>query len=268
MNKSEVKEYWEDRAKKSENNPNATTDDFYLRKLEIKTLKRYIMKYLDKSKDTFKILDLGCGDGFTTINLLKELPKNASIVGCDYSQNMINIADYNKNNLSEEFQKRIEFSVGDATNIDIDFDHNQFDFVITDRCLINLTNEKDQFRAIEGLHKLLIPGGFYLGIENFMDGQYNLNNIRKELALPEIPVRWHNLFFELDQYVNFVSSLFTFHQIVNFSSSYYYATRVIYSKYASLTDQTLDYHHEIHQLAIDLPEMGNFSPIKLTINRK
>ena len=29
-----------------------------------------------------------------------------------------------------------------------------------------------------------------------------------------------------------------------------------------------DYHHEIHQLAVDLPAIGNVSPIKLITMRK
>jgi hypothetical protein len=33
-----------------------------------------------------------------------------------------------------------------------------------------------------------------MAIENFVEGQKNMNALRR-LSLPDIPVRWHNLFF-------------------------------------------------------------------------
>ncbi len=81
-------------------------------------------------------------------------------------------------------------------------------------------------------------------------------------------MRWHNLFFKEDEFVETLQPLYADIKIVNFSSAYYYATRVIYSKYCQMLGVEPDYRHELHQLAVDLPPFGMFSPIKLAILTK
>jgi hypothetical protein len=56
--------------------------------------------------------------------------------------------------------------------------------------------------------------------------------------------------------------------ISDFSSSYYFATRVIYSKMCQMRSEKPDYDHDIHRLAIDLPDAGCFSPIRVAVLRK
>jgi hypothetical protein len=51
----------------------------------------------------------------------------------------------------------------------------------------------------------------------------------------------------------------------DFSSAYYLATRVIYSKFCALEGTPPDYRHPIHELSTKLPAVGDFSPIKLFI---
>ena len=66
-----IKEYWEQRAKENADSPQATTDDVYLRKLEISTLVDTI-KNLSLPENS-SVLDVGCGDGYTTFHVAKEL---------------------------------------------------------------------------------------------------------------------------------------------------------------------------------------------------
>lgn len=263
--KMKIQQYWDDRAKGAQLNPNATTDDVFLRELEIRTFEKAIKEL--KKKDPY-ILDLGCGDGFTTLGLSKKL-KGARFLGIDYSENMIANA---KERLSKEndarLKKNMEFITGDATKLNEEFKKETFDIVISSRCLINLTSAKQQFEAIEQISRILKKGGVYISIENFEDGNKELNDLRKKMGLPEIPVRWHNLFFKPTDYLTRVKKMFKKVEIINFSSSYYYATRVIYSKYCQMKNIKPDYTHEIHQFSIDLPTTGNYSPIKLTIHKK
>jgi ubiquinone/menaquinone biosynthesis C-methylase UbiE len=263
--KKEIQQYWEERAKGAQLNPNATTDDIYLRELEIRT-------FVDAIKKTKKknpvILDLGCGDGFTTVGVAKEL-SNGNFLGVDYSENMIANANLRlKGENNPKLKKRIQFKTGDATKLLEQFPPGTFDIILSSRCLINLTSGKAQFDAILQISKILKKGGVYISIENFEDGNNELNKLRKQMGLTEIPVRWHNLFFKPAAYLKQVKKNFRNVEIINFSSSYYYATRVIYSKYCQMKNITPDYHHEIHKLAIDLPAAGNYSPIKLTIHKK
>lgn len=260
----EVQQYWDERARAAELNPNATTDDVYLRELEVRTLAAALDALGHKSP---RVLDLGCGDGFTTLKVAQQV-KYASFVGIDYSKSMIDNALRRLEGESADLRSRLSFDTGDATRLRDKFEPGSFDVVISSRCLINLTTEEAQFAAIADIASLLKPNGHYLGVENFEEGQTALNTLRTGLGLPEIPVRWHNLFFREPDYLRRAGQYFSKVQIRNFTSAYYYATRVIYSKYCQTKGTKPDYQHEIHQLAIDLPEMGDYSPIKLVTHWK
>jgi len=260
----EVQQYWDERARAAELNPNATTDDVYLRELEVRTLASSLTAL---GHEAPRVLDLGCGDGYTTLKVAQQVA-NASFVGIDYSASMIANALRRLEGESAELRGRLAFDTGDATRLHEKFEPGTFDVVISSRCLINLTSEEAQFAALADIATLLKPGGHYLGVENFIEGQTELNTLRTGLGLPEIPVRWHNLFFREPEYLRRAGQHFSRVEIRNFTSAYYYATRVIYSKYCQMKGIQPDYQHEIHQLAVGLPEMGNYSPIKLVTHWK
>lgn len=260
----QIKSYWESRAEESNGKPSATTQDIYLRNLEIMTLINYIKDLRNNKR--IDVADIGCGDGYSTLNIAKEI-KDADFVGIDYSTKMIENAKKNLSNFAR-LTDRIKFLTGDVTKIDEIFGRNQFDFIITVRCLINLTSSEMQYDAINRIHYLLKPGGVYLAIENFHEGQIELNKARANVGLSEIKIRWHNCFFNQNEFLDKTALLFSSVSIKNFSSAYYFATRVIYSKYCLIKNVEPDYEHEIHKLAVDLPEYGNYSPIKLAVLKK
>lgn len=262
---TDIKEYWNQRALQAAESPTATTDDVHLRNLEIRTFVETI-RGLNLSDDS-TVVDVGCGDGFTTLNVAEQLPK-LKFAGVDYSEAMIATAHRRLADLAGRLSRPVEFKVGDATALEGVFPAGSLDVVLTDRCLINLTSPRAQYDALAQIHALLKPGGSHLAIENFTNGQEALNQARTALGLKEIPVRWHNLFFNQDDFVAKMGALYRKVEIIDFSSAYYYATRVIYSKYCQMRGETPDYQHEIHQLSVDLPPMGAFSPIKLAILTK
>jgi ubiquinone/menaquinone biosynthesis C-methylase UbiE len=260
-----IQQYWEERAQIAKLNPNATTDDIFLRELEIRTFIHALRK---QNKEKIYLLDLGCGDGFTTIRIAKEF-SNYHFLGLDYSENMISNAKLRLGNENDpKLNDRIEFKIGDATKVNQQFSNGTFDIVISLRCLINISSSKQQYNTIKQISKILKKKGVYMSSENFEDGNEELNKIRVKMGLPIIPIRWHNKFFNLSDYLKQTEELFKNVEILNFSSSYYYATRVIYSKYCQIKNIVPDYNHEIHKLSIDLPPMGNYSPIKFIIHNK
>lgn len=259
---NEVKDYWNERAKNAKLNPNATTDDVYLRELEINTFIREIKKI-----NPLNVLDLGCGDGFTTLGVANKI-NNTKFLGVDYSDNMIKNANDRLAENPIEVKNRVSFTTGDATKLLEQFEPNSFDVIISSRCLINLPSTEQQYKTIEDISKLLKNNGTYISVENFEDGNKDFNDLRIKMGLDPIPVRWHNLFFNPEMYLEKTKQFFNTVELENFSSSYYYATRIIYSKFCQLKNEKPDYLHEIHQLAIDLPSMGNYSPIKLAIHKK
>jgi ubiquinone/menaquinone biosynthesis C-methylase UbiE len=129
-----IQHYWEERAKENYNGITATTDDIHLRDLEVYTLIDTIRQI--KSKNTIKILDIGCGDGHSTLEIAAQFP-DCYFTGIDFSETMVKIA---KNNLESknELKNRVDFFVGDVTEINGSIDDKKYDVIISDRCLINL----------------------------------------------------------------------------------------------------------------------------------
>ena len=262
--KEEIKEYWEERARENANSPRATTDDVCLRRLELATIIETISALDLPAGST--VLDIGCGDGGTTVGVAQALP-GLRFVGIDYSPNMIENAR-RRLSASPDLQVRLAFKIGDVGNLQAVCGDERYDVVTTDRCLINLTSLESQAQAIAQIAERTKPGGHYVAVENFIGGHNNMNAMRRAVGLPEIPVRWHNLYFRDADFV--ASAKPFFHEITfkDFSSSYYFATRVIYSAICQMRGEQPDYEHEIHQLAHKLPWVGQFSPIRLVAARR
>jgi len=256
----EIQKYWSIRAESD--TKNATTNDIYLRVLERKTLFDELQKLGCGSESS--ILDLGCGDGKTLEMLCSEFCCKG--VGLDFSSAMIKLGTERVSSL--ELGSRLSFIVGDIKSISQYFEGQRFDFVLTDRALINLDSSDLQIKAIAEISSIIRSGGYYLAIENFVEGNEKLNILREQFGLPLIPVRWHNKFFEEKLFIEESQKHFVEIRKVDFSSLYYFATRVIYSKLCQLENKEPDYSHPIHELSVSLPQTGDFSPIKLFIMKK
>jgi len=265
INREQIKKYWDERADQNTTSPTATTNDVYLRELEISTIIENIKKL--NLPPGSEIIDIGCGDGYSTIKVALSFPE-ISFTGIDYSENMIKNAVKNIESQTQSTVSNLKFSVGDVTNLKSVFAEKKFDIAITDRCLINLDSLEIQADAIAGIANIIKPQGYYIAIENFIEGQNNMNQARKNMGLPEIPVRWHNLFFSEPDFINIAGNYFSDIQFIDFSSSYYFATRIIYSAMCKLNGQEPDYTHDIHKIAVCLPQTGLFSPIRMVIMRR
>lgn len=259
-----IKKYWNERASLNVANPKATTNDYWLRVIEIREIKRALFE-IQKKKNIKNVLDIGCGDGFGTINIFQAFSK-LKFLGGDYSEEMIKNAEILLEK-SKIKSKNISFQLLDVLNLSSLTE--KFDVVISDRCIINLPNLILQKRAIKEIHQSLKKGGYYIMVENFIDGHNNMNKLRKRLGLKEIPIRWHNNFLNEKLLNDFVDHYFKIINKKNISSIYYLITRIIYSKICQIENREPDYDNPIYKIAVDLDEIGgNYGPVKLILLKK
>lgn len=259
-----IKKYWDNRAKQRAGTLATSTNDVYLRELEISTLIQTFHDLRIPSRGS--VLDVGCGDGYSTLKVAQAL-SGLRFLGIDYSKNMIKNAS-KQLGYQPELKNRVAFIVGDVTELGQACGDSVYDVVISDRCLINLDSPKSQSHAIAQIAEHTKPGGYCIAIENFIEGHENMNRARNAVGLPEIPVRWHNLYFKEHEFVGSARRFFKDIQFQDFASSYYFATRVVYSKMCQMRGEEPDYNHEIHQLSVHLPWFGQFSPIRMAVLRR
>lgn len=262
--KEEIKEFWDSRAKERGCSPAATTNDIYLRELEVSTIIQTLQE-IDVPENA-EVLDVGCGDGYSTTGVAQAAP-GLSFFGIDYNESMIDIA---RKRLAFQpgLPGRVSFSVGDATDLGQSCGDSVYDIVLSVRCLINLASFENQCHAIAEIAKRIKPGGYYIAIENFVEGHENMNRARRAVGAPEISIGWFNSYFKEHEFLQSVERFFEDIEFKDFSSSYYFATRVVYSAMCTMREEEPDYHHEIHQLAVRLPWVGQFSPIRMVVMRK
>lgn len=260
-----IRQYWSDRARSTDPaSLQATTYDVFLREHEIATLKTRIAA-LSLPPGSI-VLDVGCGDGYATASLAAEFP-TVRFMGIDWSEEMVSRA-HEKLVADPLLRQTVSFRVGDMRDLSSSVGAGRFDVCLSMRSLINLTSSDEQYATIAQIAQHLVAGGHYFCIENFLQGQENFNRLRVAMGLPEIPVRWHNHFFDEETFVTKAGRFFDNIQFDSFLSSYYLATRVIYSAGCHLVGEEPDYFHPIHRVAARLPPIGDFCPIKLVTMRR
>lgn len=249
----EIKNYWEGMAKEFKGSQLATAPDTYYRQFEI----AQIEEYLQNGK---AVLDIGCGNGFSMLHFTQTFPK-ARFLGIDYSPLMIK---YAKQNLGEKpkLKKRVSFEIGDVLKLSELplFGGKKFDFIVSERCLINLLDWPQQKQALLQMKKLLKKNGKIILCENTQEGLGRLNQLRKKFGLPAIKTRWHNFYVPERQFLPFARRHFRLLEAKNIGSLYYIISRVVYAKLADLEKKEPDYLHPINKIASQLPPIGNHSP--------
>ena len=174
-NNKEVLEYW--------NNPEVESMyDKYLINLEINLIN-------SKITEGSKILDAGCGEGEGTLVYAQN--KNIMIHAADFSETRLLKA---KERLAQSLNVKL-------MHIDFLSDYNvddDYDFIISQRFLINLMEWELQKKVILDLTSHLKEGGKLLMLEGSEEGVEQLNVVRSFFGLEPIPVKWHNLFFKND----------------------------------------------------------------------
>ena len=210
MVKKKIKKFWNNRShKKKYAGSNTLSGDI----LETNYLSSIIKK-------NSSILDAGCGNGIFFLRLYKKI-KYRQALGIDYSEGMIYNAQ--KRNLP-----KTNFIVDDITKLNNTKRLNiKFDYIITKRSLINLSNSKKQIEAIKNLSFLLKKGGKLYCCECSQEALNNINFFRKNLKLSKIDSPWHNSYLNDKKIQNIKTSKLKFLRTHEFTSSFYFISRIL-----------------------------------------
>ncbi|TQV84149.1 class I SAM-dependent methyltransferase [Exilibacterium tricleocarpae] len=256
----EIRRFWDQQAQQHGTDFAATVPDKYAKQLEIEAISRFL-------DDGQAIADIGCGNGYSCFKYFDR--HELSITGVDYSEAMIQQAQRAREALPPRLRDNIRFQQGDvmATGLPAE----QFDRVITDRCLINLTSRQEQATAIDEMARIVKPGGLYLMCENTEQGLANLNGARRQVGLDEIAVRWHNLYLDETRMQAAAAAHFELVEEVRFGGFYYLASRIINALIAEESGEQPSYLSPINEMAARLSgriDCGDFGPVKLFVFKK
>ena len=262
-----IREHYRKIALKDGASPRSTMEDDHVREKELEWIISYRNLIRRQHGHSLHVLDLGCGNGYA----LEQLSSSGSddrLSGVDFSADLLEIA--NGRGL-----KGCSVSQGDAR--ELAFDDATFDFVYTERCLINILDEQEQIRALNEIARVLKPGGDYLMIECFTDGLENNNKARVDCGLAPLKAAYHNRYFDKDVFHAAIRGKFkaleaadldaaAFQHRSNFLSSYYFISRVLYP--ASVHGGEVVRNSEMAKFFSFLPPVGNYSPIQAYVLRK
>ena len=256
----QIREYWTQQAIAHGQSMAASWSDLRVIEMEIEEISRYLA-------DGDDVLDVGCGNGFSTVEFAAR--KAIQILGIDYIPTMIENAQQRLVAIQSSLQGHIEFAVGDVLQLKLP--DEQFDKVISIRVIINLGDWSDQFRGLNECTRVLKVGGILLLSEATLQGWRRMNAFRNEWGLPDIPMPAFNNYLDEEQVVRALSPSMELQDVVNFSSTYYFGTRVLKPLLAracgldiNVADPALEWNRWFSQL----PATGDYGTQKLFVFRK
>jgi len=108
-----------------------------------------------------RLLDLGCGTGDLAIDAAR---MEATVVGVDIAPEMIDVAESQSQNASEEVSERISFQVGDVEAYAAENPDKKFDVITAMGLIEYLENDHELLRSV----KSLLPenGQFFVQCRN------------------------------------------------------------------------------------------------------
>jgi cyclopropane fatty-acyl-phospholipid synthase-like methyltransferase len=249
----QILDFWNER---SSLGSTAGTNDFVLTGIE----QRFLLDYVPPCT---RVLDIGCGNGSSLIELVKN--KNCNGIGFDFSEKMIESARSSVK--AANLQDRIALYRRVIPPVPNEW--GPFSVAYSQRCLINLEKVETQKAAVLSVAATLEPGGIYIMIECFNEGSEETNLLRRRLGLEAMTAPWHNRFFNLHEVKSWSSPQFYVERVIHISSTYHFLSRVVYAKLAAQSGEQLRYDSQINLVAAQLPqEIGEFGPVKACIWRK
>jgi 2-polyprenyl-3-methyl-5-hydroxy-6-metoxy-1,4-benzoquinol methylase len=218
-----------------------TSPDLNMRELEIEFIVGAIQKF---STGTPRIVDLGCGNGYSTLRIASAV--DGAVTGIDFAESLIVEAGELAKQMGVKSAPK--FRVGDITTMPIP--GKSFDIVVTERVLLNMTSVEGQVSMLDRIHAMLSDDGLYVMVEGNRDGLARLNKARQALGLVEIPDRGHgnvgSLKFEEDQFEKMISGKFETLVTTNFGT-YFLISRIVHPMLVAPASPSFE--HTINKVA-------------------
>jgi ubiquinone/menaquinone biosynthesis C-methylase UbiE len=249
MSDQEKKKFWNDRA---ENGELAGTNDLNLKKIEISELEKYF-------SDDLTVLEVGCGNGESAEYFASKF--KISIDAIDFAEKMVTVA-IERLKLRKDLLGKVSFQVADIREFNTDL---KYDLIYCQRSLINLDSWPEQQHAIEKILGWLTPGGRFVMCENSLDGLNQINSYRNALDMEDILPPWHNQYLEEAEVAKVNIAGVKLEEIVSFSSTYYFLSRVVNAALAAQMGESPAYDSPINLLAMNLPPINNAGQTKLWV---
>jgi SAM-dependent methyltransferase len=248
----DVRAFWNQRAQLG---PEAGTRDLIAKQLEIEAIAAYV-------QDGMKVLDAGCGNGLTAVELCRRY--RIDLTGIDNAEKMVAAATALA--AGQELRGSVRFQAGDVLHLS-----NLtpgFDLVYTERVLINLTDWPRQKQAIANLLELLRPGGRYVMCENSQEGLEEMNALRGRLGLEAIHPPWHNRYLRDEEIGQATFPGARLEDVSYYGATYYFLSRIVNAWLAAREGKEPEYLAPINQLALQLPPLGKFGQGRIWVWRK
>lgn len=239
----------------------ATSHDFNLKELEIGFILESIKDYIKPDSIT-KILDIGCGNGYTDIRIAQSV--KAEIIGIDFSQELISGAQHLNKRFRDSMLSIPYFNIGDVRKLSWNAAH--FDVIISERCLLNLPDKDTQRSVILEAHRILKKDGIYIMVEGTRNGLRQLNELRVDVGLQPIPDRSESnvssLKFEEEEIEKFLSKYFKIVKKQHFGM-YYLISRVVHPLLVYPDEPKFDarLNDVARRVAIHRPDYNNMGHI-------
>jgi hypothetical protein len=136
----------------------------------------------------------------------------------------------------------------------------------------NILSTKLQLKIIDNVGFFLKKNGKMILVESSSNAQNNINKFRKKFHLSKITPPFHNLFLNDNKIRTYKFKYVKLVKIDNFSSSFYFVSRIVYALYAKIfLKKKPFYNHPLNMIASMLDGKlikEDFSQIKTYIFKK
>jgi ubiquinone/menaquinone biosynthesis C-methylase UbiE len=256
----QIRQFWIQQAVSHGQSHSASWSDRMVIEMEIRAIVGHL-------SDGDRVLDVGCANGYSTVQYACQ--RRVHIRGLDYIPEMIDQARARAAAMASMLVGRAEFDVGDATALKEP--DASYDKVVAIRVIINLGEWARQRVGLLECARVVRPGGLLLLSEATIQGWERLNKLRREWALPDIPMPPFNHYLDQDAVVNELSAHLELVGIVNFASTYYVGTRVLKPLLIRALEAEVDVadpEAEWNRWCAQLPAWGDYGTQKLFVFRK